>query len=531
MVHTHGRYALSLLILPCYFRLVTRQRLLNAGSNWLAFALTLLVAFLLTPHLIRSLGPARYDVWCVVEAILAYFTLLDLGVGVGLVRAAARSRQQPDELNRIASASVAVFSFAGLVALAIGIPLTLLLAPTIGERAGDPRDATLFMLLMLLNLALALPLSALGSILEGREAFVGRSAIRVAALLLKAGGYVAVTWSGHSLVPLALVSLIVTALESLGLFALVFHIVPTLTLRRSLIDRATLREVRGQSWHAFLVMLAGRITMQTAVIAVGLALPAGLATAFATAARLVDYAKTLLRTITATLTPGIAAMEVAGDWAGIRRLILTTTTVTISLALPINLGLIAFGHPFLVRWVGSEIADRAYPPLVILSATLAIGVVQSVASRVLYGLGRLRWFARLAMLESVVNVLLTIVLIRDFDLVGVAVAVAVPNGLLCFATIGIAMRLSGIEAWSAARSIVVPLAMSAIPLTMWLLLGPATADYGAILLRAGSGYGLYLVAVGALELMFRHPIRPPVRTSRYDPHGRPAFSGRSVQTS
>src|SRR5262249_44114362 len=156
------------------------------------------------------------------------------------------------------------------------------------------------------------------------------------------------------------------------------------------------RAVLGSSVDAFLAMLAGRITVQTGAIVVGLCLPAGQVTVFATAARLVEYAKTLLRTITATLTPRVAVMEARGDAAGIRTLFLSATRWVFYLVLPVNLGLWFFGRPFLVRWV-PEVGSAGYFPLAVLAGTLTLGVAQSVASRVLYGLGRLRLFARLAL--------------------------------------------------------------------------------------------------------------------------------------
>ena len=67
-----------------------RSLLLGAVTNWAAFAATMLVAFFLAPYLIRNLGDARYGVWCVVESILAYFTLFDLGIAACLVRFVAK---------------------------------------------------------------------------------------------------------------------------------------------------------------------------------------------------------------------------------------------------------------------------------------------------------------------------------------------------------------------------------------------------------------------------------------------------------
>src|SRR5262245_66148008 len=80
-----------------------RSLLLGAATNWAAFIATMLVAFFLAPYLIRNLGDARYGVWCVVESILAYFTLFDLGVAACLVRFVAKfhATDERAELNKL----------------------------------------------------------------------------------------------------------------------------------------------------------------------------------------------------------------------------------------------------------------------------------------------------------------------------------------------------------------------------------------------------------------------------------------------
>ena len=486
------------------------SRIVAASSNWLAFAAALAVAFFLTPHLIRSLGHARYDVWCVVEAILAYFTLLDLGVGACLVRSAARchSTGDTDGLNRVASCSLAIFSVAGACALFIGVPLALLLAPKLGTRFNDPADATAFMLVMLVNLAITLPLSVYPSMLDGLERFAAKAAVRIVTLAIKATGYVWVTWEGESLLPLAIVSLVVTILENLTMAILCRHFEPRLQFSKRFIDRETLRAVRGYSGNAFLTMLAGRITMQTGAVLIGVFLPTGQVTAFATAARLVDYAKTLLRTVTMTLMPGIAAMEAKGDWEGIRRLFLAGTRVVLYLVLPVNVGLILFGEPFLRRWVGSEVADGGYPAMVVLSLTLTLGVAQSMAGRVMYGLGQLKWYARLALIEAAVNVVLTLVLIGPFGVLGVSIAVMVPNVLFCVITIAIASRVVAATSREYLSNCWKPFAALTIPTAVWLAIGTVPAQWYQIFGAIGMGLAPYVAGVMALEWRaFRAPLR------------------------
>jgi O-antigen/teichoic acid export membrane protein len=286
---------------------------------------------------------------------------------------------------------------------------------------------------------------------------------------------------------------------------LCYRFLPGLRFSWQLVDRDTFRQVRGYSTDAFLAMLAGRITVQTGAILVGLFLPAGQVTFFATAARLVEYAKTLLRTITATLTPGVSAMEARGDFNGIARLVLTATRWVLYIVLPVNLGLWLFGRPFLHRWVGIEFVEASFPAAAILAATLSLGVAQSVTARVLYGMGRLRLFARMALLESALNLGLTLLLIRPFGVEGVAVAVAVPNVLFCLFVIGFTLRTLGISLRDYLRiGWRKPMLANLLPLAIWLTLGEPGPAWPAIGFGIVAGLLPYGLLVGGIE--FRQKI-------------------------
>jgi O-antigen/teichoic acid export membrane protein len=478
------------------------QFLLGAATNWLAFAATLAVAFFLTPFLLAHLGKPRYDVWCVVEAVLAYFTLLDMGVAACLVRAVAgrHAAADADGLNRMASSCLALFTAAGGVALVVGVPVLLGMSGTLTEKAdGDP-GVLPFMLLMLLNVAAGLPLSVFPSVLDGLEKYTAKSVVRLAALAVRTGGMVYAVLAFGGLFPLAVVYTAVTLAEHAVLAVLCHRFLPPLRFQLTLVDRATLKQVKTYSVDAFLAMLSGRITVQTGAVLIGMLLPGvGQVTFFATASRLVEYAKALLRTVTATLTPNVSALEARGDHAAVRRLFLTATRWMLYLAVPIQVGLIFFGRPFLARWMGAEFIDGSFPATVILGGTLAVGVAQSAASRILYGLGRLKWFARAAVGEAVLNLLLTAVLIGPLGVVGVSIAVAVPNVLFCAVVIWLTASELGVTAGAYFRVWVKPLLANALPLAVWLTLGEPTADYGAIAVAVLAGLLPYAAAVGVAE--------------------------------
>jgi O-antigen/teichoic acid export membrane protein len=449
-----------------------RRLLISAASNWLAFAATLLVAFFLAPYLIHKLGDARYGVWIFVESILAYFTLFDLGIAACVVRFTARFHAADDraELNKLASSCLAVFAGLGSIAFILGFALTPVIAPMLHKSGMDEAEIAGFTLLMLGNLAISLPLSLFPSILDGLERFGSKSAVRVVFLAARTIATVMLMERQPSLIGIGILYTIGNVAEQLVMAILCFVYIPGLRFARRLVNRATLKLVTGYSVNAFLAMVAGRISVQSGAIIIGIFLSAPEITWFGIALRLVEFAKALLRSATLTLTPAISSLEASGDHAAIKNVLLNGTRWVLYLILPIHIGLIVFGRPFIRIWMGSpEYAERCYPALVILSATLSLVMAQSVAARILYGVGKLRLFALATLGEAVVNLGLSLLLVRSLGIVGIAWAAAIPNLVVCIFVIGytcrqveLSLRSYLSEGWTR------PVLAAIAPMCIWL---------------------------------------------------------------
>lgn len=479
-----------------------RSLLVGAATNWAAFAAALAVGFFLMPYLVRALGEKPYGVWAFVESVLAYFTLFDLGIAACLVRFVAKlhATDSRAELSKLVSACFGLFVLAGAGVLLVGGALAPALAPGLERRLGAPGDVLPFMLLMLANLALTLPLSVFPTVLDGLQRFGTKSAVRLVCLALRVGGIVWVVQTRPGLLPLAVVFTVTNLLEHALMAACCFRFLPGLKLAYALIDRPTLKAVRGYSVDAFLAMVAGRVTVQSGTLVIGGFLTLAAVTHYTIASRLIDMAKNLLRAATTTLTPAVSAREATGDLDGVRRVLLDGTRAVLYLVLPIHLGLLFFGAPFLARWMKDErFAAWCFPAMAVLSATLTIGVAQSVASRILYGMGKLKLFARLALVEAAVNLALSLALVGPFGLVGVAVAVAVPNVLFCAFVIGYACFTLDVGVWRYLRaSWAKPLCAASVPAAVWWFLTPVEAAWPALALGIAAG----LVPFAASMLLF-----------------------------
>lgn len=480
-----------------------RRLLVSAFTNWLAFAATLMVSFFLSPYLIGKLGDSRYGVWVFVESIIAYFMLFDLGIAAGVVRFTAKYHAQKNqhELNRLASACLALFVGLGALAFLVGLALTPVLSPMMSKSGMPTGEISVFTLLMLGNLALSLPLGVFPAILDGLERFAVKSLVRTVFLAGRTVAIVMLMERDQSLIGLAVIFTIGTLAEHFVLAILCWVYLPRLRFGLSLIDREMLRRVKGYSLDAFLAMIASRVSVQSGAIVIGIFLSAPEITWFAIALRLVDFAKALLRSATITLTPAISSLEAAGNIAAIRHVLLKGTRWVLYLIVPVQIGLVIFSKPFLTIWLGSpEYAVRCYSALVILSATLSLVVAQSVASRILYGMGRLRLFALGSLGEAALNLTMSLLLVRHLGIVGIAWASAIPSLLFCLFVIGYVCRLLRIR-WRdyIGATTLRPMAAALVPLAIWLLGGWTINSWTSLMLAIGTGLSTYAFVVVALE--------------------------------
>lgn len=146
-------------------------------------------------------------------------------------------------------------------------------------------------------------------------------------------------------------------------------------------DRESFRAIRGCSVHALVAMLAGRISFRTDAIVIGAFRTAKQIAFFSNGADLVEYAKDTMRVATTVLTPAVSALEAQGRQTAIRDVLVHSTRYLLWLLLPMQLGLILLGLPFLTLWLGPDKGPQeSYAVLVILSLPLVLAMSQSVCA-------------------------------------------------------------------------------------------------------------------------------------------------------
>jgi O-antigen/teichoic acid export membrane protein len=480
--------------------------LTNALVNFLGFAVHVGVTLWLAPLLLHGLGDRRYGIWALVESVLAYLMLFDLGVAASVVRYVARFEASHDQagLNRVFSTSVCIFLVAGAGILAAACGCALAGGFLLDIPLDLQPEARALMVLLGFNLAVGLPLSVFPCILDGLGRYPAKTGIRIASLAIRVPLFLAVLHDRGGLIGLAWIITGLNLLENLTLAVVVQGYVPALRFSFRLANRATFQIIRGYSCDAFLAMIAGRISFQTDAIVIGAFVAPQYIAFFAIAAKLVDYAKSSVRTMTTVLTPAVSTLEARGDLRAIRRMLLKSSRYVLWCILPVQFGLLILGKPFLAVWLRStEYAARSYPTLVILALPLGLALAQSISGRILYGMGRLRWFARLVLAEAVVNLALSVWLVRWLGIEGVAWGTTVPNLIANMVTAAYVCRLLRVNVLTyLRRSFFAPLAAASLLAAGWLWADRAfdLQSWSALMVTGLGGLAGYLLLMLGIEV-------------------------------
>lgn len=96
--------------------------------------------------------------------------------------------------------------------------------------------------------------------------------------------------------------------------------------------------------------------------------------------------------------------------------------------------LVVLGKSVIEAWVGAKYVETSYPVLLILLLSTTTMLAQAASPRVLFGMSKHRTWAMVALTEGVVNIILSMILVRPYGIVGDAIGTAAPLAAttLCF---------------------------------------------------------------------------------------------------
>lgn len=406
----------------------------NTISNWIGYAVNLLVAFFLSPFVVHSLGDTSYGIWSLIVSLTGYYGILDLGIRSAVSQYITRyhSQNQTDELNRNFSTAFFVLLIIGFLFLLITLLLALWLPYWLRIEQGSIWAIRVAMIIMGSNIAIGFPLIIYSSALTSLQRFELSNGIGIVSKFVNLILVIYILKSGFGLIGLSIVTSISNFVTWFLSIYFARRILPSLRLRTTDVNSRSLKELGGYGFYTFIMNISDKVINYTDTIVIGLFMPAAAITYYSIAWVMPNYLLSLVGGFTLALTPLSISYDAKNDKKGLQSLLIQGSKVSAIIAFPISFFLLIWGSDFLHLWMGPEyVSGRIYTSsgqvLSILILSLLPSYILSTAKQILFGLRRLRVPTFLTVIEAITNLSLSLILVQKIGLLGVALGTLIPK--------------------------------------------------------------------------------------------------------
>jgi len=474
----------------------------STTSNFIGKFVALGSAFLLTPFILNQLGAGNYGLWVLVGSVVAYGSLLDLGIAGAVIKHVAeyRAKGENEQVQSLLATALRLYCFIGLIVVVLSAILAPFFLNLFDVVPNERAMAKALVLLSGITVGISIPCTLTMAVLRGLQRFDLVNLISSTSALLGLAIVVAVLHLGGGIVSIVAVNIpVILATQAVSVW-LIKHTAPELRFGWRGAKRSWVRPILSFSSSLFVIDMATRLQTKTDEIVIGVFLPVSSITPYFLARRLSEVAQILTDQFMKVLLPLASELHAENDRTRLRSLYITGTRLTLVFFLPVGCTLVILVRPILTLWVGAAYADYAHLVAILTLAGL-IDASQWPAGSILQGMARHRPLAVMAICSGLANLALSIALIHPFGLTGVALGTLFPTTVVCLGlALPYSMGVIGVSSTQVVKEVLLPALLPAIPTAIVLYVLQDAIEASSLLsIMVVAAIGLLVYAIGYLN--------------------------------
>ena len=379
----------------------------------------------MTPFVIGILGKEDNGLLALVGSVVGSLALLEMGLNTAVSRniAASIGLKDNQSLNEHYNAGFFLFSGIGIICFLFSIVVALC-AQYFYPEVKKVEIFSVMVVIVGAQFAISLPLRAFNGLLSGSMRHDLSSLIAMSSKIINTIRTVAVLLLGGRLIALVFTGLGITIV-----YAIVWYLVSKATVPQAIIDwrQVTMRRVKqlyGYSFYAFISQIAKLCQTRLSIFAITLFLGLSSVTVFDISTTLTAYFGTVVMLTVNILSPVFATLVAQKKTETVKKALRFSLKITMVISVFVAFGMIAWGEPFIIRWMGEDFRD-SYIPLVLLVIATFVEFAQSPSIEYLYGTSNHQYHSLTCSVEAVLLLILCFPLTWAYGLVGAALGILI----------------------------------------------------------------------------------------------------------
>lgn len=415
----------------------SKNRKAGAILSYISIIASTLISLVYTPFMIRCLGQNEYGLYSLINSVIGYLTLLDLGFGNAIVVYTAKYRAQKkyDEEKKLHGMFFIIFCIIGLIAGLGGLILYFNVNNLFGATMtnSELNKAKIMMLILSFNLVISFIFSIYSCILNAYEKFVYQKIISILYTILRPIIMIPLLFLGYKSITMVVV---ITLLNILILFSNYFYCRKKLNIKIKYMgfDRLLFKTILSYSIWIFLGVIVDKINWSVDQFVLGAVAGTVAVSIYSVASSINQLFINLSTAVSGVLLPKVSKMivnnanndEITDEFIKVGRIQFYIVFFMIS-------GLALFGKEFFIAWVGKEYVNAYYIALILI-LPICIPLIQNLGISIMQAKNLHKFRSILYAAIAIINIIISVPLAKAYagigSAIGTGLSLIIGNGII-----------------------------------------------------------------------------------------------------
>lgn len=395
----------------------------GVALSYINMALQVLISLTFTPLMLRLLGQSEYGLYTLVASIVSNLSLLTLGFGSSYVRyfSIYKVKEDKENIAILNGMFLTVFTIMGIVALVVGIFLSVNIDVILGNEltSNEHLTARILMIIMSFNIAISFPTSVFNSYITANEKYVFQKVLIFIKTIASPFVMLPLLLLGYGSVGVVIST---TVLSIIIEFCNIIYCFKKINFQFSFkkFDFALMKDMMVFSSYIFVNMIVDQINWNLDKFIIGRFWGTVTVAIYGVASQINTYYMSFSSNISNVFIPRVNKMVASGNSdKNLTDLFTRVGRVQFIVLSLICSGFIFFGRPFINMWAGVNY-DRAYVIILILIIPVTIPLIQVIGIEIQRAKNMHQFRSLLYLAIAIFDVIISIPLTKYFGGVGAA---------------------------------------------------------------------------------------------------------------
>lgn len=385
--------------------------------------LTSLIQIFYTPLYMRYLGKIDYGINSLVQSIMGYMSMLNLGLGSAMLRFTIKYRAEGkiEEEKALNGMFLTIFTFLMFIAACVAGYIYINIESFFGTKFTPVeivKTKKVFLLLSL-NVLISFPVGVFSTNITSKEKFIYQRGLRVITMLLNPIVGATLMMNGFGIVAVTVSTLFFAIISAI--FDVIYAIKLGMRVKFTNFNIRLLKEIFIYSFFIFLNVVIDQIYWGTDRVLIGRYEGATEVAIYSVGGIFNTLYMGFSGAISGVLFPRVNKLIAEGKRDEVDQIFLRTGRIQYMILGAISAGFILFGKEFIYLWLGKGYDNSYYIALWIM-IPLTIPLIQSVGVSILQADNKHQFRSVVYFIIAIMNLVLSIILVKKIGAIGCAIA-------------------------------------------------------------------------------------------------------------